>query len=87
VNTGEIVKATILNELGFVWRTLYLFPQIFEANAIEYLLGTGIEGEDLNYDKIGRVMDRLSKYGLTTLILIIALEVVKNMEEQPNIPI
>ncbi|MEO3703820.1 DUF4277 domain-containing protein [Trichormus azollae HNT15244] len=85
VNTGEIVKATILNGLGFVWRKLYLFPQFFEVNAIGYLLGVGIEGEDLNDDKIGRLMDRLSKYGLTKLILIIALEVVKNMEEQPNI--
>ena len=37
----------------------------------------GIEGEDLNDDRIGRVMDKLSKYGLTKLFLIIALEVVK----------
>jgi hypothetical protein len=33
----------------------------------------GIEGEDLNDDRIGRVMDKLSKYGLTKLFLIIAL--------------
>ena len=59
VNTGEIVKGTILNGLGFVWRTLYLFPQFFEPKVIEYLLGAGIEAEDLNDDKIGRVMDRL----------------------------
>ena len=37
----------------------------------------GIEGEDLNDDRIGRVMDKLYKYGLTKLFLIIALEVVK----------
>jgi hypothetical protein len=36
----------------------------------------GIEGEDLNDDRTGRVMDQLSKYGLTKLFLIIALEVV-----------
>ena len=38
-----------------------------------HLLGAGIEGEDLNDDKIGRVMDKLYKYGLTKLFLIIAL--------------
>jgi hypothetical protein len=26
VNTGEIVKAIILNRLGFLWRPLYLGP-------------------------------------------------------------
>jgi transposase len=62
VNTGEIVKAIILNGLGFLWRPLYLFPQFFEEKAIEHLLGVRIEGEDLNDDKIGRVMDKLYKY-------------------------
>jgi hypothetical protein len=37
----------------------------------------GIEGEDLNDDKIGRVMDNPYKYGLTQLFLIIALELAK----------
>ncbi len=73
VNTGEIVKAIILNGLGSVWRALYLFPQFFEEKAIEHLLGAGIGAEDLNDDKIGRVMDKLCKYGLTKLFLIIAL--------------
>jgi transposase len=57
VNTGELVKAIILNGLGFVSRPLYLFPQFFKDKAIEYLLGSGIKAEDLNDDKIGRVMD------------------------------
>ena len=73
VNTGEIVKAIILNGLGSVWRPLYSFTQFFEKKAIESLLGAGIEAEDLNDDKIGRVMDKLYKYELTKLFLIIAL--------------
>lgn len=77
VNTGEVVKAIILNGLGFVSRPLYLFSQFFEDKAIEHLLGSGIKAEDLNDDKIGRVMDKLYKYGLTQLFLAIALEVVK----------
>ena len=77
VNTGEVVKAIILNGLGFVSRPLYLFSQFFEDKAIEHLLGSGIKAEDLNDDKIGRVMDKLYKYGLTKFFLMIALEVVK----------
>ena len=51
----------------------------FEEKAIEHLLGAGTEGEDLNDDRIGTVMDKLYKYdGLTKLLfLIIALEVVE----------
>lgn len=77
VNTGEVVKAIILNGLGFVSRPLYLFPEFFKDKAVEHLIGDGIKAEDLNDDKIGRVMDKLYKYGLTKLFLIIALEVVK----------
>ena len=77
VNTGEVVKAIILNGLGFVSRPLYLFPEFFKDKAVEHLIGAGIQAEDLNDDKIGRVMDKIYKYGLTKLFLIIALEVVK----------
>jgi transposase len=77
INTGEVVKAIILNGLGFVAKPLYLFSQYFEDKAVEHLLGAGIKAEDLNDDKLGRVMDKLYKYGLTKLFLIIALEVVK----------
>ncbi len=37
----------------------------------------GIKGEDLNDNKIVRVMDKLYKYVLTKLFLIIALELVE----------
>ena len=77
VNTGEVVKAIILNGLGFVSKPLYLFPEFFRDKAVENLIRTGIKAEDLNDDYIGRVMDKLYKYGLSKLFLIIALEVVK----------
>ncbi len=43
VNSGEIVKAIILNGLGFVSQPLYLFPQFFEDKATSHLLGNGIK--------------------------------------------
>jgi transposase len=48
VNTGEVVKAIILNGLGFVSRPLYLFPEFFKDKAIENLIGDGIKASDLN---------------------------------------
>jgi transposase len=70
VNTGEVVKAIILNGLGFVSRPLYLFPDFFQDKTIEHLIKEGIKASDLNDDKIGRVMDKLYKYGLTKIFLI-----------------
>ena len=77
VTAGQIVKAIILNGLGFISRPLYLFPQFFEDKATEHLIGKGISPEHLNDDRIGRIMDKLYEKGLSSLFLIIALAVVK----------
>jgi transposase len=62
-----LVKAILINGLGFVSRPLYLFSQFFEDKAIETLLGEGVESDYINDDKIGRVMDKLYHYGLNNL--------------------
>lgn len=59
ITTGEVVKAIILNGLGFVSKPLHFFSQFLEDKAIEYLLGEGIKPENLNDDKLERVMDKL----------------------------
>ncbi len=80
VNSGEIVKAIILNGLGFVSQPLYLFPKFFEDKATEHLLGKEIKPEYLNEHKIGRVMDKLYNYGLSELFLLIALAAAKKYQ-------
>ena len=80
VTAGQVVKAIILNGLGFVSKPLYLFPQFFEDKATEHLIGEGIEAQHLNDDKIGRVMDKLYLKGLSNLFLLIALAVVKKYQ-------
>ena len=62
VSAGQIVKAIILNGLGFLSKPLYLFPQYFQDKPVEKLLGVGIKPEEINDDKIGRVMDDITKY-------------------------
>ncbi len=77
LSTGLIVKSIILNAMGFVSRPLYLFPQFFNDKATEHLFGEGIVPEDFNDDKIGRVLDKLYKFGLNKIFLAIALAALK----------
>lgn len=77
VSPGHVVKAMILNGLGFVSKPLYMFPRYFKTIACEHLIGQGVKPEYLNDDKLGRVMDKLFIKGLDTLFLKIALNTVK----------
>lgn len=77
VSPGHVVKAMILNGLGFVSKPLYMFPKYFETIACEHLIGAGVKPEYLNDDKLGRVMDKLFIKGLNTIFLKIALNAVK----------
>jgi Domain of unknown function (DUF4277) len=54
VSTGVIVKAMILNGLGFGSAPLYLFGQFFQGKATEQLLGAGVKPEHLNDDKVSK---------------------------------
>lgn len=59
VSAGVVVKAIILNGLGFVSAPLYLFGQFFAGKATEHWLGAGMLADYLNDDRIGRVLDEL----------------------------
>lgn len=59
IRPSQVLKAMILNGLGFVSAPLYLFSEFFEGKPIEHLLGPGIKAEYLNDDCLGRVLNRL----------------------------
>jgi transposase len=80
VSTGVIVKAMILNGLGFVSAPLYLFGQFFQGKATEKLLGEGINPEHLNDDRLGNVMAELATAGLSELFLEIGLAAANKFE-------
>jgi transposase len=77
VSAGHVVKAMILNCLGFLTAPLYLFSQFFEGKATEHLIGPGVKPEQLNDSRIGRVLDELYKKGLSPVFMEIALAAVK----------
>ncbi len=65
--------------MGFVSRPLYLFPQFFSDKATEHLFEEGIFPEDFNDDRIGRVLDKLYKFGLNKIFLAISLKSLPNL--------
>lgn len=67
VSSGQAAKAVIINGLGFVERRLYLFHEFFEDLPTERLIGPGVEPHHLNDDVIGRLLDSLSEYGISSL--------------------
>jgi transposase len=42
VSSGQVLKAMILNGLGFVSAPMYLFSRFFEGKPTEHLLGEGV---------------------------------------------
>lgn len=73
ISAGQVVKAMILNGLGFVSAPLYLFEKFFIGKATEHLLGERIHPEHLNDDRLGRVLDKLYCKGLTEVFVTVAL--------------
>jgi len=59
VSAGQVVKAMIINYMGFLAAPLYLFSEFFEGKATEYWIGAGIKAEYLNDNRIGRVLDQI----------------------------
>ena len=80
VSLGQVLKAMILNGLGFLSAPLYLFSQFFEGKAIEHLLGAGISAEHLNDDRLGRALDHFYDYGVTQLFTTLALQAARKFK-------
>ena len=76
ISTGKVVKAMVLNCLGFLSAPLYLFSEFFESKPVEHLLGEGIEAHHLNDDRIGRALDQLWEFGLSSLFVRLAMAAV-----------
>jgi len=64
---SKVIKAMVLNALGYVGQRLYLFSEFYERLPIERLLGEGVKASDLNDDVLGRTLDAISAYGPTEL--------------------
>ena len=85
VSAGQVVKAMIINCMGFLTAPLYLFSEFFEGKATEHLIGAGIKAEYLNDSRIGRVLDQIYEYGITILFIKIASLMAERFKIDPKI--
>jgi len=67
VSYGQLVEAMILNGLGFVGRTLHMYPEYFADRPVERLIGKGVKAEHINDDALGRCLDQLYETGVSEL--------------------
>lgn len=76
ISNGALLIAMILNGLGFVSRTLHMYPEYFADKPTERLLGEGIEPGHINDDVMGRFLDSLYEQGVSELYQEVAMRVV-----------
>ncbi len=79
LSMGTLVKAMVLNGLGFVNQRLYLVSHFFEDKPVERLLGAGVKEEQLNDDALGRALDDLHSYGVTALYSRIGVQAARRL--------
>jgi transposase len=77
VSAGQVVKAMIINCMGFLTAPLYLFSEFFRGKATEHLMGKGIKAEYLNDSRLGRVLEQLYEYGVSLLFIKIAIDLLQ----------
>lgn len=80
ISYGQLVEAMILNGLGFVGRTLHMYPQYFKERPVERLIGKGIKAEYINDDALGRCLDKLYDAGVSDIYQTLSASVVKHLE-------
>jgi len=77
---SAVVKAMLLNGLGFNERRLYFFSRFFTNLSTEQLFGPGVTPDHLNDDVLLRTLDKIYEYGSTDLFNKVVLEVMKNLQ-------
>lgn len=84
LSPGQVMKAMILNGLGFLSAPLYLFEEFFIGKATEHLIGTGVLPEHLNDDRLGRALDKYYEAGTTKLFTAVAIKAAHKFQVKMN---
>lgn len=69
----------VLNGLGFVGRTLYMYSEYFEGKPIELLLGKPVSLDQIDNNILGRTLDKLFILGVSNQFTTLALKAVKTL--------
>jgi transposase len=82
---SAIIKAMVLNGLGFNESRLYFYSNFFIGLPTERLLGEGISPSSLNDDTLSRTLDAIFDYGPTELFNELALQAMNKMTEETHL--
>jgi len=82
---SAMIKAMVLNGLGFIESRLYFYSNFFIGLPTDRFLGEGISPSDLNDDELGRTLDAIFKYGSTELFNEIALKAMSKMAGETHL--
>lgn len=77
---GQCVQAMILNGLGFIGRTLYMYSEYFEDKPVDLLLGVPVRCDRIDDNVLGRTLDKLFSLGVTDLFTKIALKALSTLK-------
>ncbi|HAT4400396.1 TPA: IS1634 family transposase, partial [Legionella pneumophila] len=80
ISNGTLLVAMMLNGLGFVSRTLHMYPEYFADKPLKRLLGAEVEASHINDDVMGRFLDALYEEGVSGLYQDIAVRVVEYLK-------
>lgn len=84
LSVGTLIKAMVLNGLGFTQRRLYLSQKFFKNKPVALLLGEGVSSDMLNDDALGRALDKIYAYGTSELFSFIAEQSVRRLGLKPS---
>jgi len=85
VSLGLMIKALVLNGLGFSQRTLYMVSHFFSDKPVEHLLGSGVSSSQLNDTSLGRCLDAIYDYGCTELYSNLSVSICKTLGLSPKV--
>ena len=69
----------ISNGLGFVGRTLHMFPQYYASKPVGRLIGSHIKAEFINDDALGRCLDSLYDADVSSIYQTLSTKVVNHL--------
>lgn len=84
ISFGHLVKAMILNGLGYTNKPMYLTPLFFDKKALEQLMGFEVSPQDLNDDALGRTLDALYDQGVSALFNRVAHQAMQSLGIVPE---
>ena len=84
LSPGQVMKAMILNGLGFLSAPLYILEEFFVGKATSHLIGKGILPEHLNDARLGRALDKYYQVGTTKLFTTIAIKAAHKFQVKMN---